>query len=115
MEVLKVKKWKEKKDDLPQFEVIVQCEINGDVDLSTDEFTELLCYDKHDTIKRVLRTMDGRIFELGKVFWHKKGNTLKITEFHEDLICVSYQCNEFDGTIEIDNIIINDDEFIGFI
>lgn len=98
MEVLKVRKWKEKKDNLPQFNVIA---------------TILLS--RGSIIKRVIRTMDGSIFDLNKVFWHKKGNTLKITEFHKDLICVSYQCDEFSGTIEINNIIINDDEFIGFI
>ncbi len=114
MEVLKVKKWKEKKDDLPQFEVIC-LDSKTDYIWSDDEEPVFLDSNKTELITRVLRNMDGHIFELGKVFWNKKGNTLKITEFHKDLICVSYQCGEFDGTIEIDNIIINDDEFIGFI
>jgi hypothetical protein len=98
MQVLKVKKWKEKKDDLPQFYPVA---------------TRILS--RGSMIRRVTRNIDGCIFDLNKVFWHKKGNTLKITEFHKDLICVSYQCDEFDGTIEINNIIVNDDEFIGFI
>lgn len=98
MEVLKVKKWKEKKDNLPQFYPVA-----------------IRILSRGSMIRRVTRNIDGRIFDLKDVFWNKKGNTFKVTEFHKDHICVSYQCGEFDGTIEINNIIVDNDEFIGFI
>lgn len=67
MEVLKVKKWKEKKDDLPQFEVIC---LDSTIDYIWSPV--LLKFKKIELVTRVLRIMDGHIFELGKVFWNKK-------------------------------------------
>lgn len=117
MEVLKIKEWKQKKDDLPQFEVILFDETKEAI-WDTKEDNEFDYFFKGfktlKTIKAVKRLRDGFTFKRG-VFYGGK-DFFQILKFHEDLICVDYFTEEFSGTVEINEIKMNKyNEFIGFV